>query len=245
MALDPESLYLQLGHLVAGMPKLDGPDPLTGEDHVWLGRAAALVAQVVGHMSADYIFLTGATDHLEGLLRAKNAHKITTIVHRALALAESNAPAGARGAFIGVASPFDVLQSVSKVLTAAKDDVVIVDAYMGINILTDFALTVPEGVRIRLLTDSYSTKRETLQPAAERWTRQYESSRPIKIRFTAPRALHDRLIVIDGADVWSLTQSLKDFAVRSPASILRVDPETAAAKINWYGKLWEESEQLI
>jgi len=32
---------------------------------------------------------------------------------------------------------------------------------------------------------------------------------------TTPRAPHDRLIVVDGAQAWTLTQSLKDFAGRS------------------------------
>jgi hypothetical protein len=36
------------------------------------------------------------------------------------------------------------------------------------------------------------------------------------------------LIIADNSEAWVLTQSLNAFAVRSPASIVRVDAETAA-----------------
>jgi hypothetical protein len=44
--------------------------------------------------------------------------------------------------------------------------------------------------------------------------------------------------VIDGAVAWVLTQSLKDFAVRSQASVVRVDDETAKLKIAAYEATW-------
>jgi len=42
--IDPESLYQQLGQLVAVIPQdLTGPGPLSAKSHRWLGRAALLV----------------------------------------------------------------------------------------------------------------------------------------------------------------------------------------------------------
>jgi hypothetical protein len=49
--------------------------------------------------------------------------------------------------------------------------------------------------------------------------------------------LHDRIIVIDRSEVWVLTQSLKDIANRSPASIVRFDDPKI--KINAYNKIWD------
>lgn len=98
---------------------------------------------------------------------------------------------------------------------------------------------------MHLLTDSHSTKRETMRSPAERWMQQYGDARPIEVRFTAPRQLHDRLIVVDGARVWLLTQSLKDFAGRSPASVIRVDdPVAAALKRDAYAQLWAAAAPL-
>ena len=149
-----------------------------------------------------------------------------------------------QGAFIPVGAVFDVFQVIGKVLSEAKNDALIVDAYMGPVVLTDFAPLATEKVAIRLLTDSYYTKPETLKPAAARWVQQYRDIRPLETRLTAPRVLHDRLIIIDGAQVWSLTQSLKNFADRSPASVLRVEDDVATQKIYAYEQLWANAHAL-
>ncbi|MBI2748634.1 MAG: phosphatidylserine/phosphatidylglycerophosphate/cardiolipin synthase family protein [Burkholderiales bacterium] len=242
-------LYRELGQLVAETPRdLAGPGAISAETHLWLGRAAALLAQAVSEPASlemlDRIGFTTAVDALEGVLRLHNAHKIVTILHRALARAERNAPAAARGAFIPVGAGFNVFQVVGKVLSEARNDVLIVDAYMGLSVLTDFAPLAAERVAVRLLTDSFYTKPETLQPAAARWAKQYGAARPLELRVTAPRLLHDRLIVVDGAKVWSLTQSLKDFADRSPGSVLHVENEIANQKIHAYGQLWANAQRL-
>jgi hypothetical protein len=50
--------------------------------------------------------------------------------------------------------------------------------------------------------------------------------------------LHDRAIFIDSTNAWLLTQSLKDFAKRSPAEIVRAN-DTATLKIAAYEAIWD------
>jgi hypothetical protein len=69
------------------------------------------------------------------------------------------------------------------------------------------------------------------------WTSQHGTSRPLGVRLAPPRALHDRAILIDGMTAWILTQSIKDFAKRSPAEIVRAD-DTASLKIAAYEAVW-------
>ncbi|ARU25109.1 phosphoribosyltransferase (plasmid) [Ralstonia solanacearum] len=83
-----------------------------------------------------------------------------------------------------------------------------------------------------------------LKPAAESWAKQYNSVRPIEVRLAPAKSLHDRLITVDDAQAWTLTQSLKDFAARSPASIVRVDTETASLKIHAYAAIWQSAAAL-
>jgi hypothetical protein len=64
------------------------------------------------------------------------------------------------------------------------------------------------------------------------------AARPIEVRLTAARTLHDRLIFADRSKVWSLTQSLKDIAARSPALAQRLDPGAAQLKIDFYEHVW-------
>lgn len=243
MPIDPESLYLQIGQLIAEMPILNGQGPITPEINRWLGKASHLV-KATGN-TADYIFLTVSSNSLNSLPRENNAQKIAAIVYRALAAAEANAPAAVKGAFVGVGATFDALKTIREILIEAKQSVMIVDAYMDVKVLTDFSILASEGVEIRLLSDSFSTKSENLIPAAERWNQQFGLTRPLEIRLSAPRALHDRLIVTDsGAVVWSISQSLKDFADRSPALVQRIEKDIAAMKTEFYEKTWEASTSI-
>ncbi|WP_175978168.1 phosphatidylserine/phosphatidylglycerophosphate/cardiolipin synthase family protein [Burkholderia sp. BCC1047] len=241
MSLDPESLYVQLGRLVETTPDLTRLGPISAETNQWLGRAAALV-EASGDLG-DLVTLKVAAQNLDSVLRESNAQIVVAIVHRALARAELKAPATSQGAFIPVGESFSAFAAVSKILTTARLDVLIVDPYADAKVLTDFAVLAPEGVPVRVLSDAGSAK-TSLKPAAENWRKQYGTTRPLEIRLTAARSLHDRLIAIDEVQAWTLTQSLKDFAARSPASIVRVDSETAGLKIEAYAVLWADATPL-
>ncbi len=219
------------------MPDLNRPGPIPAETNQWLGRAAALVEAVFGQ-SVDLISFKVSADGLDSALRDLNAQTIAATIHRALAKAELAAPAASQGAFIAVGESFSALAAVSKVLAAARRSVLIVDPYADAKALTDFAVLAPEGVLVRILSDA-GTVKPSLQPAAESWARQYNGARPLEVRLAAARSLHDRLIAVDDVQAWTLTQSLKDFAARSPASIVKVDAETSALKIGAYDAIWQ------
>src|SRR5690606_23745830 len=109
----------------------------------------------------------------------------------------------------------------------ARRTAMLVDPYMDHRLLMDFGTMFAEGVALRLLTDRASVK-PSLAPAAAKWQAQYGSKRPLEVRLTLPRTLHDRLIVIDDEDVWAVSQSFKDLAAKSPATILEVQAEAAS-----------------
>ncbi|MFB6414371.1 phosphatidylserine/phosphatidylglycerophosphate/cardiolipin synthase family protein [Bradyrhizobium tunisiense] len=242
MKIDPEALYRQLGHLVATMPDLNGGDWTTPDGQRWLGRAAALV-QASGANSADVAVFNVASNNLGTALHTQNVQAITAIVHRALANAELVAPASSQGAFIAVGESFSALAAVSKVLAGARQTVLIVDPYADAKALTDFAVLASEGVLVRILSDASSVK-PSLKPAAENFMKQYGAARPLEVRLSPARSLHDRIITVDDADAWTLTQSLKDFAARSPATIVKVDAETATLKVSAYGAIWQAAAAL-
>lgn len=232
---DPESLYLQLGQLVSEMPQLVFC-PITPETNRWLGRAAQLVRAVDN--GADAAIFEMACNNLNIVgLRETNAQTIEAIVFRALASAEARAPSAARGGFVGKGAALDALQVIGSVLAQARRDLCIVDPYMDSKVFTDFAPTSAPTVAVRLLSDSHYTKPDAVRPAMSRWRQQFPN-RFIEIRLAAPRALHDRLILADGQLAWSLTQSLKDFANRSPALVQKVDSDIAAMKIEFYDQVW-------
>jgi len=110
--------------------------------------------------------------------------------------------------------------------------------------LTVYAPQAPEGVSLRLLAAQQKAKTQTLRPALQQWAAQYGSRRPISARLAPARALHDRLIVVDGKTAWLLTQSLNAFAKRSPASIEKTNPEATGLKVAAYEDIWSASAPL-
>ncbi len=120
----------------------------------------------------------------------------------------------------------------------------IVDPYLDEAVLTEFGGAIPLGVTLRLLSD-HANHKPTLSPAAARWVAaQYGVQRPLAVRLAPEKALHDRVILIDGTNDWLLTQSLKDFAKRSPAEIVRAD-DTAALKIAAYEAIWAAAAVVV
>ena len=215
--------------------------PVPAEVHHWIARAYALVEEVGN--STDSIFFSVNVNNLGTTARHNSAHQITAIVYRAFALAEMRAPAGAGGAFIPVGNSFDAFAALSKILQTATKDVLIIDPYMDETALTEFGSAVPENVCLRLMADQASCK-PTLQPAAIKWSQQYGTARPLLVRLAPQKTLHDRAIFIDRTAAWTLTQSLKDFAKRSPAEIVRAD-DTAALKIAAYEGVWASAQVII
>jgi hypothetical protein len=178
-------------------------------------------------------------------LRGMNAQMIAVIVHYALAKAELNAPVGLRGAFIAAASTFDAFAAVGKVLAMAKAEVLMVDPYADAKVLTDYAVLAKENISVRLLSDTAHCYQATLKPAAQRWKQQFGALRPLEVRLAPAKALHDRLIQVDGSTVWTLGQSFKDLATRSHTSLVRImDAEAAALKIAAFEVLWRTSAPL-
>lgn len=220
-----------IGRLIEEMPTFDAPhDQAT---LLWLGRADAIIK--TGSVS-DTMEWRQAVEYLSSW----GHQKVKIILYRALGEAELNAPPGVRGAFIPVGNAFDAFAALAKLVQPAKKDVFIVDPYLDEKILTEFGTIVSENVPLRLLTDKGNFK-AALIPAAKKWTQQYGSSRPLEIRLASPRTLHDRAIILDGTSAWTVSQSFKDIAARSPAEIINAS-EIASLKIAAYQQIWNLSE---
>lgn len=241
---DWEALYHQIGQIISEEPEiLEGNDRGSGDILKWLGRAEALIevtSPLGDHVrfgQLKTVLLTATKSNAEGQMR-----HIRGLLYAALAKAEINAPSAAKGAFIPAGSAFDALAAISSILRDCRGIVLVVDPYMDTVAVTDFLPMVSAGVPIRLLA-SGKQKSSGLQESVQRWKSQFSESRPIELRFAAPRVLHDRLI-LDDAQVWSISQSLNAIAQRSPAMVQRVSADIAAAKREAFIELWERAEKV-
>ncbi|MFD1985901.1 phosphatidylserine/phosphatidylglycerophosphate/cardiolipin synthase family protein [Mesorhizobium newzealandense] len=217
--------------------------PNTGDIHDvlrWMGRAQALV-EGVSQRNASGIANAGTFMGSNGT--QKTVQNVNMHLYAALAIAEMEAPHSSQGSFVVAGKPFDAMMAVGKVLSAAKSKVRIVDPYMDEKALTEFALLANEGVNIELLgSPMYKT---ALLPAAQKFIQQYGSNRPLEVRLAGKHELHDRLILVDGSQVYTLSQSLRNFAERSPALISRVDdPDIIVLKIAAYDAFWNGASAI-
>jgi hypothetical protein len=148
MTIDPQSLYVQLGRLIEGMPDFHNePRPFPADSHQWLGRAHALVSATGNGDDANS--LKAAIPSLNTTVGRSHAIQIiTSILYRALAAAELSAPAAAKGSFIPAGNAFDALAAFAKILGTSTKDLLLIDPYMDEKALTDFAPLAPESVPV-------------------------------------------------------------------------------------------------
>lgn len=236
-----EALYFQLGQLIAEEPEIpQGNERGSAQIMRWLGRAGALIEAVSGIVdhhkfnSLRSSMLTATLTDAESQMR-----HIRGLLYAALAKAELHAPTASAGAFIPAGNAFDALTALAGVLRECRGSTLIVDPYMDATALTDFLPMVAEGIQLRLLA-SGKQKSVGLPEAVERWKAQFGPRRPIELRFTPPRLLHDRLIM-DSTHVWSISQSFNAIAQRSPAMIQRVGPDIAEAKREAFQDMWNKA----
>jgi hypothetical protein len=239
--VEPETLYRQIGRLIETVPEFVACGNLTSDQLQWLGRARALVKETgdIALMAA----IGNLTTAMHSPIRLEAFQQILHTLYDALAIAELRAPPSERGAFIPAGNKFEAFAAINRMLQSATSDVLIVDPYLDETVLTEFGGSVPEGVPLRLLGDGAHVS-PSLGPAALAWAKQYGTKRRLAVRMAPARTLHDRVALIDKKTAWTVTQSFKDFAKRSPAEIVRAD-DTASLKIPAYEAIWSSATVVV
>lgn len=244
--LSTQALHHQLASLLTDVPDLLGFDAqynLPVETIQWLSKATVLVKAATG-ISTYSMRMDNAVQNLVAAMNTKQqAREVILVMNQALASLELHLPASAQGAFVTTGASFDAYAAISKIVGEASKTVLIVDPYMDATAVIDVAGLVQASVTVQLLSDA-ATVKPTLKPAADKWIQQYGQNRPLEARLAPARSLHDRLIIVDDRAAWVLTQSLKDFAQRSPATIQKVDAELATMKVKAFSEIWNVADVL-
>ncbi len=233
--------YSELGGLLATAPDLSvaqlAPAALT-----WVGRVNALLLEMGETLlAAEFKFAFDRRLGTQLDSPVSMAEKMRTPMYLALGIAERTAPVTSRGAYIPVGSAHDALIAISAVLGNAAKDVFIIDPYMSQVVLNDFALSLGEGVSLRLMSGHKKTFPD-LEPALRAW-RQQRTTRPVEVRIAQQATLHDRVIIIDG-NAWSLSQSFNALAKRSPATLQPFDPEIGFLKCAYYEDVYTAAKVM-
>lgn len=236
-----EQLLALLEAAIRDAPPLIYQQPLTSADMGWLGRADALIEA------------SGAIPALIGFRTARSA--LGTISHDrdnlliplydAYSRVELMVPAASKGAFIPGGDTWNGYAALVRVMQTECDDLLIVDPYLSFAIFTELAPHSAARKTVRCLTAKRPEYHLGLLAAAGKWAGdEISKSHPVEVRYAPPGSLHDRLIIIDNKAVWLVSQSLKDIAKKSSASVSRAESELGALKALHYDDLWGRSDPL-
>jgi hypothetical protein len=244
----PEELYQRVGTLLTNAPHFDERSgALFPQEDQWLGAAIAAIEmsnslapnsdpEEIKEAKTAVKVVVGHTTDVD--LRAAGARQLMSLLRRALARLELIVPTAVVGAFVPAGDVYEAHKAVGDVLRTANDTVLLVDPCADDSLLSAYAVLAPEAVTVRILTDEKRFK-PSLKPAYDMWKQQYKDTRPLDVRLSAN--LHDRLIIVDMKEAWTVGQSFKDLAIRQPTTISRTPQEIAELKIKTYETIWGDA----
>ena len=158
------------------------------------------------------------------------------ILYRALADLQLDTPSKPDQAF-GPGAVYDFFKALRDLLSTASQTVMVVDPYLDDQVFDTYISGISSTASVKLLTTKAG---EQFRPALDRYRSQH--SQDIQVRKT--KAIHDRVVMIDGNSCWVLGQSINNAAKFKPTYIAPVSPDTAAEKIRTYEGIWNDSEPV-
>lgn len=235
----PEQAAALLAEVIATVPEFDyDQDGYQDGDLEWLGRAHALLRRVGSN--GEHVAFEFARKSLFTLTHSR--HELLAPLYQTLAAVELDLPASKQGAFIASGDKWNGYAGLIGVLSQPGKSVLIVDPYLDASFALEFLPVLKQLKQIRCLTSSREAG--SLLAAAKRWVTD-EPNTSLEIRQASRKALHDRLIIFGRDEVHLVSQSFKDIAARSPASIQKASPEVAEGKQEHYEELWREAETIL
>lgn len=238
----PEQLSALLEAVIRGAPAFEYQQPLTETERRWLGRAEAIV-EASGSMPALVEFRV-ARQNLGTIYHSRDA--LLLPLETAYGRVELHAPVAARGAFIPAGDTWNGYAALVKLIQNECDDLLVVDPYINSDLFTEFLPHSMARTGVRCLTMRRSENHPGLVAAASKWaTDAFGKSKPVEVRYAPKGSLHDRLIIIDKRETWLISQTFKDIAKRSPASVSRAEADVCEMKAAHYDALWVQSIPVV
>jgi hypothetical protein len=239
--LPPEQILVLLQTVIEEAPLFEYAVPLTDAQIRWLGRADALL-DAVNEFSLSVNFRAARTA-LDGYSHSRA--NLLIPLHDAYSRMELLAPVSMRGSFIAGGDTWNGYAALVRLMQTDCDDLLVIDPYLNASIFTDLAPHAHARGGVRCLAVERKEYHLGLSASAAKWQTDSRSERlKVEVRYAPQGALHDRLLIIDRREVWLVSQSFKDIAKKSPATISRFDSELAGDKIKHYEELWTGGEPM-
>jgi hypothetical protein len=237
----PEQIMALVEATITEAPAFPYEGSLSDDDLRWLGKAETLI-EAAGSTN-DLLEFRLARKFLHTMQHSRN--DLLVPLHNTFYRAELLAPPSSRGAFIPSGETWNGYAAIVRLIQQPSSDLIIVDPYLNADLFLEFAPHGQHGQKIRCLANKRKENHSGLVAAALRWEKDHPNGdHQVEVRYAPQKSLHDRLIIIDGAEAWLVSQSFKDIAKKSPASVAKADTDLAKLKAEHYNHLWDESEPL-
>jgi hypothetical protein len=232
--MEPEILLAQLRALFERVPDFEAYSPTSKDHMIWLGQAHALVSR---WSRSEAISFQSAADFLPmSLVHDNNVAKIYGIIQRAIADLELTVPDATSSVF-KAGEVYDVFRALNEVIGSAEKSIFIIDPYLDHTIFSHYLNSRKPEVKVRLLL---SKNADQLKHAAEKYKAQFGEVLEVK----KTRAVHDRVIFIDGYVCWVLGQSLSHAAQAKPTYLNPLSPDVIPAKLEEYERIWSGANEI-
>lgn len=232
--MEPEALLAHLRALFERAPDFEQYSPISRNHLTWLGQAHALVSRWNRLEASSF---QSASDFLPSdITRANNIAKIFGIIQRAIADLELKVPDATKTVF-AAGEVYDIFRALNDVIASAEKSIFIIDPYLDDTIFNHYLTSRKGDVSVRLLL---SKNADQLKPAAEKYVAQF--GQVLEIRKT--RAVHDRVVFIDGYVCWVLGQSLREAAKAKPTYLAPLSPDVIPAKFEEYENIWANADEI-
>jgi hypothetical protein len=232
--MEPQILLAQLRALIERAPDLESYSPTSREHMVWLGQAHALVDR---WNRLESISFKSASNLLSmESIRQIQIGQIFGILHRAIADLELQVPSDIEVNF-AAGDVYDFFKALNKVIASAEKSLFIVDPYLDESVFDHYLNSRQPEVKVRLLL---SHKAEDVLPASQKYIAQYGEV----LELRKSKALHDRVVFIDGYVCWLIGQSVKDAAKAKPTYLVQLPPDVVSAKLQNYEDIWSSANAL-
>lgn len=239
-SIDSEQIYALLQEVIRTAPPFDYEAPLSMDDLRWLARAETLIE--ASDSASDLISFRVAKEGINTYTHSRN--KIMGPLLNVLERVELYAPRSSQGRFVAPGDTWNGYAALVRLMQPACDDLLIVDPYLSSGLFLEL-LPHTNATTVRCFATKQKSYHDALSAAFVKWrSDSLGAEKPVEFRYAPERSLHDRLVIIDRAKVWLVSQSFKDIAARSPASLLQADPEMAAMKVAHYTDLWAQGTPI-
>jgi hypothetical protein len=224
----------KLRALLCTAPPLEGRGQYGQEQFAWLGRASALIST---WDRTEAIFFKVAVDGMTGNFnRVANHGSVFTTIHKAIASVEEQLPR-ASGQVFGPGAAYDFFKALRELVISAETSLFLVDPYLDAETFDGYLGSLAPGRHVRLLCTMYA---DEVRVATEKFSLQHRC----RIEARRSKAIHDRVIFVDGVQCWVLGASVKDAAAKRATYLAPLSADIAAQKIQIYEGIWDAATAI-